>query len=88
MLDVRQLLSELAMQSNSVHNNDELDFQLLCPDMKSTHNSLQHVIDFQFHIQISYTPMNLAPYQRSHGLRFEPRTVANRAVFKAQGHAD
>ena len=32
--------------------------------------------------------MNLAPCQRSHGLRFEPGTEANRAVFKAQGHAD
>ena len=32
--------------------------------------------------------MNKAPCQRSHGLRFEPGTVANRAVFKAQGHAD
>ena len=32
--------------------------------------------------------MNLARCQRSHGLRFEPRTVANRAVFKAQNHAD
>ena len=32
--------------------------------------------------------MNKAPCQRSHGLRFEPGTAANRAVFKAQGHAD
>ena len=26
--------------------------------------------------------MNKAPCQRPHGLRFEPRTAANRAVFK------
>ena len=30
--------------------------------------------------------MNKAPCQRSHALRFEPGTAANRAVFKAQGH--
>ena len=32
--------------------------------------------------------MNKAPCQRSHGLRFEPGTAANRTVFKAQGHTD
>ena len=32
--------------------------------------------------------MNKAPCQRSHGLRFEPGTAANRTVFKAQGHVD
>ena len=32
------------------------------------------------------TPMNKAPRQRSHGLRFEPGTAANWTVFKAQDH--
>ena len=32
--------------------------------------------------------MNKATCQRSHGLRFESGTAANRAVFKAQSHAD
>ena len=32
--------------------------------------------------------MNLTPCLRSHGLRFEPGKAVNRAVFKAQGHAD
>ena len=32
--------------------------------------------------------MNKAPCQRSHGLRFEPGTAANRTVFKAHGHTD
>ena len=38
---------------------------------------------FQFDIKIK-TPMKVAPL---HGLRFEPGTTANRAVFKLQGHA-
>ena len=32
--------------------------------------------------------MNKAPCQRSHGLRFEPGTAANRTAFKEQGHTD
>ena len=36
----------------------------------------------------SYKREKKAPCQRSHGLRFEPGTAANRTVFKAQGHTD
>ena len=32
--------------------------------------------------------MNKAPCQRSHGLRLEPGTAANRTLFKPQGHTD
>ena len=55
--------------------------------MDQSHDKRHHLV-FQFNTQLSYTPMNLAPCHRSHGLRFEPGTAANRAVFEAQGHAD
>ena len=41
-----------------------------------------------FHALEAKTPTNLTPCQRSHGLRFEPGTAANRALFKAQSRAD
>ena len=43
---------------------------------------------FQFDAQLSYDGNEQGRCQRSHGLRFDPKTAANRTLFKAQGHID
>ena len=68
---------------NSIENYVEIK-EFLETDSTIAFNTL---LIFKFDTQLSYTPMNLAPCQRSHELRFEPGTAANRAVFKAQSHA-